>query len=96
MFSFPDGGESDVPTRQHSTGPPSSATSVLCDPGQFTGGPLKLSGIVPHLCKKNNTALIAKERGPQEDFSSPSQYIFKKGKRQPSIAKFLPHPSVTL
>lgn len=39
MFSFPDGGESDVPTRQHSTGPPSSATSVLCDPGQSTGEP---------------------------------------------------------
>lgn len=57
---------------------------------------LKLSGIVPHLCKENNTALIAKERGPQEDFSSPSQYIFKKGKWQPSIAKFLQHPSVTL
>lgn len=94
MFSFPDGDESNVPTHQHSRGPPSSATSVLCDPGQFIGEPLKLSGIVPHLCKENNAALVAKERGLQEDFSKSIPVYFQK--RQSQHAKFLQHPSVTL
>lgn len=95
MFFFPDGGESNVPTRQHSRGPPSSATSVLCDPRQFPGEPLKLSGIVPHLCKENNKALVAKERGPPEDFSK-SIPVYIQKKANASIAKFLQHPSVAL
>lgn len=58
---------------------PSAAISVWCDNGKVTGALSKfLWDSVPPLYNKNNTALAAKERRPQEDFSKSLPVHFQK------------------